>query len=125
MLRFPLKIAAPAVAIRNLKDCEEPLGEKWWCVVNEDGQLLPDNDNSCRVRVMACRVSWCCSQMKTRIVVRNLADLDALVYSAGYWSGIAENAQDTEFPPRQAYRGLLKIYNEVKALRRRLVVGQG
>jgi len=118
IVTFPLKIEAPAGAIENLRICETPLGELF---LDADGKLNPYTRDADQTEIDAARTLWCCSQMRTRIVIRDEADLAAVCRSAWYWADSAETAQETEFPSRQAYRGLLKIHRAAKAIRRRLL----
>ena len=118
---FPLKIKAPAGAIENLRICETPLGDG---LLDADGQLLPIARDADGATLDAARTVWCCSQLKTRIVIRDAADLAAVCRSAYYWADFAATSQFSEFPSRQACGGLFKIHWAAKQLRRQLLYSQ-
>ena len=116
-ITFPIKLAAPAGAIDNLRSCESPLGELF---LDADGKLNPYARDADQTAIDAARTVWCCSQMKTRIVIRDAADLAAVCRSAWYWADFAATSQYSEFPSRQACGGLLKIYRAAKTIRDRI-----
>lgn len=112
--RYPLKIVAPPTAIDNLRDCEQPSA---LADLTEAGDPTPECRDMDPGYIRAARVVWACSQMRTRIVLRNRADLDALIASAWWWADMARGARPTETPEPQACRGLMMIYRSAAALR--------
>lgn len=116
-ITFPIKLAAPAGAIENLRICETPLGEG---LLDADGKFLPIARDADGATLDAARTVWCCSQMRTRIVIRDEADLAAVCRSAWYWADFAATSQFSEFPSRQACGGLMKILWTAKAIRARI-----
>lgn len=116
-IAFPIKLAAPAGAIENLRICEDPLGGG---LLDVNGEILPIAIDADQATIDAARTVWCCSQAKTRIVIRDEADLAAVCRSAWYWADFAATSQYSEFPSRQACGGLLKIYRAAKTIRDRI-----